>query len=90
MPGLFLISLAGLRLFVQLRTPVQTNPMIRTTSTPSSKYFQVLLIPCAPGALMPPLSHKNVHKAYVDHDEARHQEYGGQDNMLNHGNAFRC
>jgi hypothetical protein len=31
---------SSLRLFVQLRTPVQTKPMIKTTSAPSSKYFK--------------------------------------------------
>jgi hypothetical protein len=42
----------------------------------------------APKALMPPFPLKNVHKAYADCDDARHQKCGGQDNMLNHGNSF--
>jgi hypothetical protein len=41
----------------------------------------------APKALMPPFPIKNVQKAHADCDDARHQKCGGQDNMLNHGNA---
>jgi hypothetical protein len=39
-------------------THAQIKAMIRTTSAPSSKYFPVLLTPCAPGALMPPFPQK--------------------------------
>ena len=42
---------------------------------------------CPPKALMSSFPIKNVQKAHADCDDARHQKCGGQDNMLNHGNA---
>jgi hypothetical protein len=75
---------SSLRLFVQLRTPVQTKPMIRTTSAPSSKYFKQLFI--APKRLTPLLPRKNVQQEPTECYDGDHQKSGGQNN-IGHDNA---
>ena len=58
--------------------------MIRTTSPPSSKYFQYLFI--APDALTALFPAENVYQERAERCDADHQKCSRQNNMFNHDN----